>query len=140
MSDLTVNSLTQCNKDTCKQVKVDTLNQCRDNGTGKCDSTDDICRISPEKCASSGRTIPYDYESVNVDKSPTFQERLEDAFTKVNTLEHDANTAMEDAVKGKIGIHEAMMQIQEANLSLKLMMQVRSKLMEGFKEIMHMQS
>jgi flagellar hook-basal body complex protein FliE len=36
-------------------------------------------------------------------------------------------------------IHETMLQLQKADLSLKTMMQVRNKVLEAYKEIMKMQ-
>ncbi|MBU0995523.1 MAG: flagellar hook-basal body complex protein FliE [Proteobacteria bacterium] len=71
------------------------------------------------------------------DKS--FQDRLKGAVKEVNTLHHIADQSIEKVIKGELGIHEGMIAIQEADTSLRLLAQVRSKVMAAYNEIMHMQ-
>jgi len=42
-------------------------------------------------------------------------------------------------VLGEKDIHEAMIDIEKANISFRLMMQVRNKLLSAYEEIMRMQ-
>jgi flagellar hook-basal body complex protein FliE len=59
---------------------------------------------------------------------------------EVNSEQLTADQAIKDLVAGKSkNIHETMIQIQKAELSLKTMMQVRNKILEAYKEIMRMQ-
>ena len=67
-----------------------------------------------------------------------FGERLKQAISKVNELQQTADQAMEDVTLGKLGIHEGMLAITEADLSLRLLVQVRSKIMDAYKEISRM--
>lgn len=75
-----------------------------------------------------------------VDFSGTdFSDRLKQAVKEVNTLQNTSDTASEMVIKGELGIHEGMMALQEADMAMRLLVQVRSKSLEAFKEIMHMQ-
>lgn len=69
----------------------------------------------------------------------SFKERLDKAVSDVNNLQHIADEASEAVVRGKLGIHEGMMALQEADLSLRFLNQVRSKTMSAYQEIMRMQ-
>jgi flagellar hook-basal body complex protein FliE len=58
----------------------------------------------------------------------------------VNQEQVKADDSIKDIIAGKSkNIHETMLQIQKAELSLKTMMQVRNKILEAYKEIMRMQ-
>jgi flagellar hook-basal body complex protein FliE len=67
-----------------------------------------------------------------------FGERLKQAISEVNELQQEADQAMEDVTLGKLGIHEGMLAMSEADLSLRLLVQVRTKVMEAYKEISRM--
>jgi flagellar hook-basal body complex protein FliE len=59
---------------------------------------------------------------------------------EVNSDQVQADVAIKDLVAGRTkNIHETMLQVQKAELSLKTMMQVRNKILEAYKEIMRMQ-
>lgn len=70
---------------------------------------------------------------------PSFSERLKGAIKEVNELHHTADQSIEKVIKGEMGIHEGMLAIQEADTSLKLLAQVRTKVMAAYNEIMHIQ-
>ena len=42
-------------------------------------------------------------------------------------------------LEGKADVHEAMMAMQKVDLSMRLLLTVRNKVIEAYKEIMHMQ-
>jgi len=67
-----------------------------------------------------------------------FGDRLKQAISEVNELQQEADQAMEDVTLGKLGLHEGMMAISEADLSLRLLVQVRTKIMDAYKEISRM--
>jgi len=69
----------------------------------------------------------------------TFSETLRRAVSEVNQDQEDANLAVHQVLNREIGIHEGMMRIQEADLSLRLLLQVRTKVMDAYREIMRMQ-
>ena len=69
-------------------------------------------------------------------RSPGFAERIEAAMKDVNDKQHIADASSEKVIKGEMGIHEGMMAISKAELSLKLMAQVRNKVMSAYNEVM----
>lgn len=71
---------------------------------------------------------------------PNFFSVLEKSMDEVNQNQLAADQSIKDLVAGKNkNIHETMLAIQKADLSLKTMMQVRNKVLEAYKEIMRMQ-
>ena len=72
--------------------------------------------------------------------SVTFSDILRKSVDEVNTLQTQANTAIHELVAGRNkNIHETMLTIERADTSLKMMMQVRNKILEAYREIMRMQ-
>ncbi|MEO5970281.1 MAG: flagellar hook-basal body complex protein FliE [Bdellovibrionia bacterium] len=70
----------------------------------------------------------------------TFSDILTDSMGKVNLYQHEADTAIKELVAGRNkNIHETMLTIERADTSLKLMMQVRNKILDAYKEILRMQ-
>ena len=70
----------------------------------------------------------------------TFSEILTDSMGKVNLYQNQADTSIKELVAGRNkNIHETMLTIERADTSLKLMMQVRNKILDAYKEIIHMQ-
>jgi|WetSurMetagenome_2_1015567.scaffolds.fasta_scaffold1057639_2 flagellar hook-basal body complex protein FliE len=67
-----------------------------------------------------------------------FADTLKKALSQANHLQQQSDVAMQDVVKGDLGIHEGMMAISEADLSLRLLVQVRNKVMDAYKEISRM--
>jgi len=68
-----------------------------------------------------------------------FSETLRQAVSEVNKDQQEADRAVYQVLNREIGIHEGMMKIQEADLSLRLFLQVRTKVMDAYREIMRMQ-
>jgi flagellar hook-basal body complex protein FliE len=74
------------------------------------------------------------------EKGAGFLETLTKSMEEVNEEQVKADQGIKDLIAGKSkNIHETMLQIQKAELSLKTMMQVRNKILEAYKEIMRMQ-
>ena len=67
-----------------------------------------------------------------------FGSRLKAAIQEVNQNQHSADIAIEKVVKGELGIHEGMIAVSKADLSLKLLLRFRNKVMEAYKEISRM--
>ena len=68
-----------------------------------------------------------------------FEKIMGQAMDKVNGLERDANRSIAGLLEGKADVHEAMIAIQKADISMRLLLTVRNKVIEAYKEIMHMQ-
>ena len=72
-------------------------------------------------------------------RNPEFAQRIKAAIKDVNSVQHIADDSIEKVIKGEMGIHEGMMTIGKANTSLKILAQVRNKVMTAYNEIMRMQ-
>lgn len=70
----------------------------------------------------------------------TFADTLTSAIGKVNQMQVDANKGIENLATGRTdNIAEVMTQTEKADIALKLMMQVRNKILDAYQEIMRMQ-
>lgn len=72
--------------------------------------------------------------------SKDFTSLLQKTINTVNKHQVDADHAIKELVSGRTkNIHETMLAVERAELSLKLMTQVRNKIMEAYREVMRMQ-
>ena len=69
----------------------------------------------------------------------SFAKRVKSAVEEVNLKQHQADTAIEQVINGELGVHEGMLALGKADTSLRLLTQVRGKVMEAYKEIIRMQ-
>ena len=70
----------------------------------------------------------------------TFMDMLRSSMDQVNTHQQQADRSMRELVAGRTkNVHETMLAIERADSSLKLMMQVRNKILDAYREIMRMQ-
>jgi len=68
-----------------------------------------------------------------------FNETLKNSLTKVNDLEAEKRTMIEEFSSGKKqNVHELMITMQKAGLAMQMTGAVRSKIMTSYKEIMQM--
>jgi flagellar hook-basal body complex protein FliE len=68
-----------------------------------------------------------------------FKRVLKNSVEEVNQLLSQADQSAQAMVTGSQDIHQAMIAIEQANLSLRLMVQVRNKMVAAYEEIMRMQ-
>ena len=68
-----------------------------------------------------------------------FKKALGQSIADLNQQLTQADQSVQEMVLGKRDIHEAMMAIEQANLSLRMMIQVRNKIIAAYEEIMRMQ-
>lgn len=72
--------------------------------------------------------------------SKTFGDFLLESVSKVNNLQDQANVAMEKLASGKSkNLHETLLAVEKADIAFRTMNQVRSKVIDAYKEIMKMQ-
>ena len=65
---------------------------------------------------------------------------LKNAVNKVNDAQVSANNDIESLIKGDdITMHEVMLSTQEAQISMQLMLEVRNKLYDAYKELSSVQ-
>jgi flagellar hook-basal body complex protein FliE len=69
-----------------------------------------------------------------------FNAHLQSALGEVNELQQKAEQAIQQlAGEGKGDLQETMIAIEKADVSFRLMMQIRNKVLEAYQEIMRMQ-
>jgi flagellar hook-basal body complex protein FliE len=69
-----------------------------------------------------------------------FMNFLEQAVGEVNRTQMESDRAIEQLQGGEAkNLHEVMIAMEEADISLRLMVQMRNKLVESYQEIMRMQ-
>lgn len=70
----------------------------------------------------------------------TFGDFLQDSIGKVNKLQQDADVSMQKLASGESkDLHETLLAVEKAEIAFKAMNQVRSKVIDAYKEIMRMQ-
>lgn len=70
----------------------------------------------------------------------SFADSLKQAVHSVDSLQKDADVKMQELATGKSqNIHETMIAAEKADIALKLMVQVRNKIIDAYQEIMRMQ-
>lgn len=70
----------------------------------------------------------------------SFQNMLNDAISDVNNQQVEGYKAMEGLATGKVtNLQEAVQKIEEAELSMKLALEVKNKAINAYKEVMRMQ-
>lgn len=69
-----------------------------------------------------------------------FGQVLKNSIAEVNQAQVSADRAAEQIAAGETkNLHGAMIKLEEADISLRLMVQVRNKAVEAYQEIMRMQ-
>jgi flagellar hook-basal body complex protein FliE len=75
-----------------------------------------------------------------IDDNKSFQNMLNDAIGEVNKEQVEGYKAMQGIATGKVtNLQEAVQQIEEAELSMKLALETKNKAVNAYKEIMRMQ-
>ena len=83
---------------------------------------------------ASGSGVP------GVTSGESFKDILVDSIGKVNALQSEADMAIEKLVSGETGnIHDTLLAVQRAELSMRMLIEVRNKVISGYHEIMRLQ-
>ena len=80
------------------------------------------------------------YEAARVTDGKPFGEFLSEAIGDVNKLQQQAGEKVQSfATGGNLDVHEVMIATEQASTALALTTQVRTKLVDAYQELMHMQ-
>ncbi len=89
---------------------------------------------------SIGSITNNNVNPVNKTNDKTFDNMLKDAISEVNNSQVEGYKAMEGIATGNVkNLQEAVQKIEEAELSLKLALEVKNKAINAYKEVMRMQ-
>ncbi len=73
----------------------------------------------------------------NKNKRTGFEKLLTDSIKQANSLQLQANKAVQQLATGaNENIHETMIAIEKAGVSFQMMMQIRNKIIDAYQEIM----
>jgi flagellar hook-basal body complex protein FliE len=87
---------------------------------------------------NSKAAMPNNQQSNNQNES--FSQVLQNSLNEVNQTQVTAYDAMQDIATGKVeNLQEAIQKIEEAELSLKLGLEVKNKALSAFKQVIAMQ-
>ena len=65
-----------------------------------------------------------------------FEDVITNAISKVNESQVNANNMIESLIKGEdVTMHEVMLSMQESQMSMQLMLEVRNKLFEAYQQL-----
>ncbi len=96
----------------------------------------DITRL-PEV---AGLRAPESAKTDDAKSAHPFADVLKDSLDEVNKLQQKADAAATALATGdQMSLHETMIAMEQADLSFRMMMQVRNKIVDAYQEIMRMQ-
>ena len=85
-------------------------------------------------------TNSSDPQKSDATKGTSFGDLLEKSVEKVNSLQKQADAAIDDLVIGNNkDIVQTMIMMEKADVSFRLMMQIRNKIIQAYEEVMRMQ-
>ena len=85
-------------------------------------------------------TIDNTNKNLNESDKVNFTDVLNNAVNKVNDSQVKSNNDIEALIKGDdITMHEVMLSTQEAQISMQLMLEMRNKLYDAYKELSSVQ-
>jgi flagellar hook-basal body complex protein FliE len=89
---------------------------------------------------NSNASIPSPAAPGASEGSKTFADTLKDAVNSVNQVQKESDVKMQELATGKThNIHDVMLTAEKADISLRLLTQVRNKIIEAYQEVMKMQ-
>lgn len=69
-----------------------------------------------------------------------FSDVIDKAVNEVNNSQVSANNKIESFIKGEdVTMHEVMLAVQESQISMQLMLEIRNKIVEAYKEVNNIQ-
>jgi flagellar hook-basal body complex protein FliE len=86
----------------------------------------------------SGASTPAAVPSAGGDGGDSFGASLSRLVGTVEDSHNSANAAVSGMLSGQLDVHDAMIALQRADLTLQFGVQVRNKLMNAYQEIMRM--
>jgi len=86
-----------------------------------------------------GVQVPSPIKPANESKDTGFAATLKEAIGQVNTLQKTSDVEMQKLATGRSdNIHDVMIAAEKADIALKLMVQMRNKIIEAYQEVMKM--
>ncbi len=100
-------------------------------------------RVDPLRAVSSYKNLSSlrsSNQSPDIKSGSNFKEAVTNFVEEVNNLQLNANSKIESFVKGEESdIHEVVTAVEEANIAFQMLVEMRNKLLESYKDITRMQ-
>lgn len=99
-------------------------------------------RLPGEKISGTGdsKSLSINSSGSTSETQKSFADTLNEAIGNVNQLHHDADKAAQNLATGRTdNVADVMISMEKADLALKLMVQVRNKIIDAYQEVMKMQ-
>lgn len=91
---------------------------------------------SASSISNTNGLVDFTQSVKNVDDKVEFSNILEKAIGEVNQSQLTSNEAVNKFIKGEdISVHEVMVAMQEAQMSMQLLIEARNKVVEAYQEI-----
>lgn len=108
---------------------------------------DGLTISTSERMLETGKTVSQlrndEINKQSVDKAsggPSFADTLKNAVNSVNEINVEADVQMQKLATGEQkNIAEVMIQVEKASVAMKLLTQVRNKIIDAYQEVMKMQ-
>ena len=91
------------------------------------------------KIGNLPQVLPENNKNLKGKNPAEFGRFIEEAMQRAGKLEKNADTSIIDLLKGKAEIHETMIALQKVDISMRLLLSIRNKAIESYREIMRMQ-
>lgn len=78
-------------------------------------------------------------ERINTSDPSGFGRAIKAAIDNTNSLEKDADASILKLLEGKEDVHKTMIALQKADISMRMLLAVRNKVIDAYRDIMHMQ-
>jgi flagellar hook-basal body complex protein FliE len=99
--------------------------------------------ISPaelQQLGSINSDTPFETSSVSGTGGANFENMLGGLIGEVSQKQAAAGNAVTGLLSGKnVSLHQAMISMEEANVSFQMMVEVRNRLLDSYQELMRMQ-
>jgi flagellar hook-basal body complex protein FliE len=97
--------------------------------------------MSPITISSSSAPLPLKQVSTNPieEASSNFGDMIKNTISQTITAEAQSEQAIEELASGEAkNLHEVMISVEKADISLKMMVQFRNKALQAYEEVMRM--
>lgn len=95
--------------------------------------------MSDLRIEKSQQVLVKNIENVRQKNQAEFGKVIKEAVSRVDHLGKEADRSVIDLLKGNADIHESMIGLQKFDISMRLLLTIRNKAIEAYREIMHMQ-
>jgi flagellar hook-basal body complex protein FliE len=96
--------------------------------------------ISPAELQTLSSDAPQSVTGASASSAGNFQNLLGDFVGEVNDKQIAAQNALTGMMSGQgVSLHQAMISMEEANVSFQMMIEVRNKVLDSYQELMRMQ-